>query len=104
MRDLVEKPPKEEALSDLASGSDAVRKALVDVSRSCQSMQDLIARYDVEQTRLDAFYTDRIGTQMERMTSIQQALRAIARLPCPGPPAKTNTALRAPGVVARATP
>lgn len=70
--------PRLQALSDLASGSDAVRKTLVDVSRSCQSMQDLIARYDVEQTRLDAFYTDRIGTQMERMTRIQQALRAIA--------------------------
>lgn len=70
--------PRLRALDDLATGSDAVRRTLVDVSRSCQSMQELIARYDSETTRLDAFYTDRIGTQMERMTRIQQALRAIA--------------------------
>ena len=70
--------PRLKALDDLATGSDAVRRNLVDVSRSCQSMQDLIARYDSETARLDVFYTDRIGTQMERMTRIQQALRAIA--------------------------
>jgi len=70
--------PRLKALSDLATGSDTVRRTLVDVSRSCQSMQELIARYDSETTRLDAFYTERIGTQMERMTAIQQALRSIA--------------------------
>lgn len=70
--------PRLKALDDLASGSDAVRRTLVDVSKSCQAMQDLITRYDGETQRLDTFYTDRIGTQMERMTRIQQALRAIA--------------------------
>ena len=70
--------PRLKALDDLATGNDAIRRTLVDVSRSCQSMQDLITQYDGEKTRLDAFYTDRIGTQMERMTRIQQALRQIA--------------------------
>jgi len=70
--------PRLRALDDLATGNDAIRRTLVDVSRSCQSMTDLIGRYDGEKTRLDAFYTERIGTQYERMTRIQQALRQIA--------------------------
>jgi len=70
--------PRLRALDDLATGNDAIRRTLVDVSRSCQSMQDLITQYDGEKARLDTFYTDRIGTQYERMTRIQQALRQIA--------------------------
>jgi len=70
--------PRLRALSDLASGRDAVRRTLVDISKSCQSMRDLVESYDHETGRLDQFYADRLGTQLERMTRIQQALRAIA--------------------------
>ena len=70
--------PRLRALSDLASGRDAVRRTLVDITRSCQAMRDLVERYDHETGRLDQFYADRLGTQLERMTRIQQALRAIA--------------------------
>src|SRR5262245_8701406 len=70
--------PRLRALSDLSSGRDEVRRTLVDITRSCQSMRELVARYDDETTRLDQFYADRMGTQVERMTRIQQALRAIA--------------------------
>jgi len=70
--------PRLKALSDLAGGRDAVRRTLVDISRSCAAMQDLVTRYDAENVRLDQFYSERLGTQLERMTRIQQVLRQIA--------------------------
>ena len=41
-------------------------------------MQEPVDRYDQENGRLDQFYTDRLGTQLDRLTWIQQGLRAIA--------------------------
>jgi len=70
--------PRLQALSDLSHGRDSVRRTLVDISRSCQAMRDLVESYDHETDRLDQFYAEQIGTQLERMTRIQQALRAIA--------------------------
>jgi Tfp pilus assembly protein PilO len=70
--------PRLRALADLSSGRDEVRRALLETNRSTQTMQDLIARYDQENTRLDQFYAERIGTQMEHMTRIQQGVRAVA--------------------------
>lgn len=70
--------PRLKALSDLAGGRDAVRRTLMDITRSCAAMQDLVTRYDTESARLDEFYRDRLGTQMERMTRIQEVLRSIA--------------------------
>jgi Tfp pilus assembly protein PilO len=70
--------PRLKALSDLAAGRDEVRRTLIDIKASCQAMQDLVDRYDHETTRLDQFYAEKLGTQLERMTRIQQALRAIA--------------------------
>lgn len=70
--------PRLRALSNLATGRDEGRRALADINRSCQTMQELIERYDQETGRLDQFYSDRLGTQLERMTRIQQGLRAIA--------------------------
>jgi Tfp pilus assembly protein PilO len=70
--------PRLQALSNLAAGRDEVRRTLVEITNSCKSMQDLVARYDQESTRLEQFYAERLGTQLERMTRIQQGLRAIA--------------------------
>ena len=70
--------PRLRALADLTSGRDAVRSTLIEIKRSCQAMQDLVTRYDDETARLERFYTARLGTQMERMTRIQQAIRAVA--------------------------
>ena len=70
--------PRLKALSDLAGGRDAVRRTLVDITKSCAAMQELVNQYDTETARLDQFYTERLGTQRERMTRIQQVLRAIA--------------------------
>ena len=41
-------------------------------------MRDLVRRYDEETERLADFYAHRLGTQAERMTSIQKEIRAIA--------------------------
>jgi Tfp pilus assembly protein PilO len=70
--------PRLRALSNLATGRDEGRRALADITRSCETMQGLIESYDQETGRLDQFYSDRLGTQLERMTRIQQGLRAIA--------------------------
>jgi Tfp pilus assembly protein PilO len=70
--------PRLRALSDLSSGRDQVRRSLVAITRNCQEMQDLVAHYDQEGELLDRFYSERLGTQMERMTRIQEGLRAIA--------------------------
>jgi hypothetical protein len=70
--------PRLRALSNLATGRDEGRRALADITRSCQTMQERIDSYDQETGRLDQFYSDRLGTQLERMTRIQQGLRAIA--------------------------
>lgn len=70
--------PRLRALADLTSGRDTVRGTLIEISRSCEAMRGLVARYDDETARLDHFYAERLGTQMERMTRIQQAIRAIA--------------------------
>ena len=70
--------PRLKALSDLAGGRDAVRRTLMDITRSCAAMQELVGRYDAESARLDQFYSERLGTQRERMTRIQAVLRDIA--------------------------
>lgn len=70
--------PRLKALSDLAGGRDAVRRTLVDITRSCAAMQERVDQFDAETARLDQFYTERLGTQRERMTRIQQVLRSIA--------------------------
>jgi hypothetical protein len=41
-------------------------------------MQDLIRRYDEESVRLEDFYANRIGTQADRMITIQREVRGIA--------------------------
>ena len=70
--------PRLQALADLTSGRDEGRRALKDITRSCEAMQDLVTRYDAETARLQQFYTERVGTQVERMTRIQENIRAIA--------------------------
>lgn len=70
--------PRLQALSDLATGRDEGRRTLADITRSCQAMQERIDSYDQESKRLDDFYAERLGTQLERMTRIQQGLRSIA--------------------------
>lgn len=71
--------PRLRALSDLESGRDAGRRTLADVKASCEAMRDRVEQYDRETAELDAFYADSLGTQMERMIKIQQAIREIAQ-------------------------
>ncbi|PYS97015.1 MAG: hypothetical protein DMF50_02145 [Acidobacteria bacterium] len=70
--------PRLRALEELQSGGNEVRRALKLQSERCETMRDLVRRYDEETERLADFYAHRLGTQAERMTSIQKEIRAIA--------------------------
>ena len=71
--------PRLRALGDLASGRDEVHRALTATSRTCESMRDLIVHYDEETSRLQEFYDARLGSQFERMTTIQKEIRSVAQ-------------------------
>jgi Tfp pilus assembly protein PilO len=70
--------PRLQALGALESGRDDVRISLRAAGKRCEAMRELIKRYDEESGRLDAFFNDTIGTQVERMTTIQKEIRRIA--------------------------
>lgn len=70
--------PRLRALGALQSGRDTVRTSLRAATKRCEAMKDLIHHYDEESARLDAFFNDTIGTQIERMTAIQKEIRRIA--------------------------
>ena len=70
--------PRLSALDDLESGRDKVRRTLLSTSRRCESMRELVSRYDEEAVRLKEFFDGRLGTQIERMTTIQKEIRSVA--------------------------
>ncbi len=70
--------PRLRSLSSLEQGRDEVRRSLRAARERCDSMQGLIRRYDEEIVRLDDFFSNRLGTQAERMTTIQKEIRSIA--------------------------
>jgi len=70
--------PRLRALVALRERRAEVRRTLRTASQRREAMRDLIRRYDEEVVRLDDFFTRRLGTQAERMTSIQKEIRAIA--------------------------
>jgi Tfp pilus assembly protein PilO len=70
--------PRLRDLDSLKSGGDAAGQALAGSTTRCQTMRDLVARYDEETGHLDDFYANRLGTQASRMTSIQKEIRSIA--------------------------
>ncbi len=70
--------PRLRALAVLRERREEVRRMLRTASQRREAMRDLIRRYDGEVVRLDDFFTRRLGTQAERMTSIQKEIRAIA--------------------------
>lgn len=70
--------PRVRALASLAQAGNEASRALKSGTRRVGDMRDLVARYDEEIARLEDFYTNRLGTQADRMTTIQKELRAIA--------------------------
>lgn len=70
--------PRLRALSDLTSGRDEIRRALVASSKRCNSMREKVRRYDEELERLEEFFNERLGRQIDRMTAIQKEIRSVA--------------------------
>jgi len=70
--------PRVQALGSIQRSRDEVRRALRTATQRTEAMRDLVSRYDQEVVRLDDFYSNRLGTQAERMTTIQKQIRMIA--------------------------
>lgn len=70
--------PRLRAFGALRDRRDDVRRTLLSARTRSDTMLDLVTRYDEDMVRLDDFFSNRIGTQAERMTSIQKEIRAIA--------------------------
>ncbi|HEU4400596.1 MAG TPA: GspMb/PilO family protein [Candidatus Polarisedimenticolia bacterium] len=70
--------PRVRARQALEEGRNEARRTVRLAGERCQAMRDLVAHYDEETGRLEDFYTNRLGTQTDRMISIQKEVRAIA--------------------------
>jgi Tfp pilus assembly protein PilO len=70
--------PRVRVLADLAEGQNRVRGALKTAEERVGTMRELMRRYDEEVVRLEDFYANRLGTQLERMTAVQKEIRTIA--------------------------
>lgn len=70
--------PRLRALDNLEAARSAAGRALHTGTARRDSMGELIRRYDEETVRLEDFYANRLGTQADRMTSIQKEIRGIA--------------------------
>lgn len=70
--------PRLRALENLQAASDAAARALRTGAARRDAMRDLIRRYDEEQVQLGDFHANRLGSQADRMTSIQKEIRGIA--------------------------
>jgi len=70
--------PRLTALGSLRSTRDQTRASLKSLTRRCETMKGLIEAYDDQSARLEEFFSERVGTQAERMTGVQKEVRAIA--------------------------
>lgn len=70
--------PRLRALGSMERRRDDVRRALRTATQRSAAMRDLVRRYDEDIVRLDDFYANRLGTQAERMTTVQKQIRTIA--------------------------
>ena len=70
--------PRLRALDKIVEARDGVARGLGTGTARRQTMQELIRRYDEERVRLEDFYAHRVGTQADRMITIQREVRGIA--------------------------
>ncbi len=70
--------PRLRALQSLEDRRNTSARDLHATTVRVEAMQSLLARYDEETRRLDDFYENLLGTQMDRMTTIQKEVRSIA--------------------------
>ena len=70
--------PRLRLLASLEESRNAAARDLRGTQGRCEKMREKLAQYDDETRKLDDFYGNMIGTQVDRMTSIQKEVRGIA--------------------------
>ena len=70
--------PRLRSLQNLEERRNSAARDLRGTQTRCDRMRELLAVHDEESKRLDDFYTNVLGSQMDRMTSIQKEVRSIA--------------------------
>lgn len=70
--------PRLRSLQNLETRRNTAARDLRSTQARCERMRDLLTRYDEETKRLDDFYDNVLGSQLDRMTTIQKEVRGIA--------------------------
>lgn len=70
--------PRLRALESLEDRRNTAARELRTTMTRVETIQRLVAQYDDQTRRLDDFYENLLGTQMDRMTTIQKEVRSIA--------------------------
>jgi len=70
--------PRLRSLQSLEDRRNSAARDLRGTQERCERMRELLSQYDEETRRLDDFYGNILGSQMDRMTSIQKEVRSIA--------------------------
>lgn len=70
--------PRLRSLQNLEERRNTAARDLRSTMARCEKMRGLVAQYDQETKRLDDFYDNVLGSQMDRMTPIQKEVRSIA--------------------------
>jgi Tfp pilus assembly protein PilO len=70
--------PRLRSLQSLEERRNSAASDLRGTQTRCERMRELLSQYDQETGKLDDFYGNILGSQMDRMTSIQKEVRSIA--------------------------
>ena len=70
--------PRLRALESLEDRRNTAARELRTTTARVETIQRYLAEYDDQTRRLDDFYENLLGTQMDRMTTIQKEVRSIA--------------------------
>ena len=70
--------PRLSSLRNLEERRNSAARDLNGTQARRDRMRELLSQYDEESKKLDNFYGDVLGSQMDRMTSIQKEVRSIA--------------------------
>jgi Tfp pilus assembly protein PilO len=70
--------PRLRSLHNLEESRNAAARDLHGTQTRCEKMREKLSQYDGEMKKLDDFYINVLGTQVDRMTSIQKEVRGIA--------------------------
>jgi len=70
--------PRVRSLHGLEEGRNSAARDLRGTQARCEQMRQKLSQFDEQTGKLDDFYTNVLGTQVDRMTTIQKEVRSIA--------------------------